>query len=100
MARLPRCLSVNQTNDADVRIDLSTATVQKNIDLANRVRDLERELQVWKIAQNASQDEVERGKKESQQEKLILEQRISTLESEKASIALMWLILSRLIVAG
>ena len=91
---------MNQTNDADVRIDLSTATVQKNIDLANRVRDLERELQVWKIAQNASQDEVERGKKESQQEKLILEQRISTLESEKASIALMWLILSRLIVAG
>ena len=91
---------MNQTNDADVRIDLSTATVQKNIDLANRVRDLERELQVWKIAQNASQDEVERGKKERQQEKVILEQRISTLESEKASIAFMWLILSRLIVAG
>ena len=60
--------------------DLSSATITKNIELSSKVHELERELQVWKIARNATQDEVDRSKKDFQTEKLMLEQRIAALE--------------------
>ena len=53
-------LSVFPTQSVIMCSDLSSATVQRNIELAARVRELERELQVWKVAHTASQDEVER----------------------------------------
>ena len=66
-------------------IELASTTVKSNIELSQRVRDLESELQVWKLARTSAIDERNRDKIQYEEEITRLHKRISVLESMQVS---------------
>ncbi|KAH8113332.1 hypothetical protein DFH11DRAFT_1601415 [Phellopilus nigrolimitatus] len=68
--------------------DLSTATVEKNIELTARVTQLEEELQVWKQARSVTVEGAERERRQYEDERAGLQRRIGNLESMQDSMIL------------
>ncbi|KAI5116544.1 hypothetical protein M0805_004327 [Coniferiporia weirii] len=68
--------------------ELSSATVEKNIELTTRVTQLEEELQVWKQARSVTVDAAERDRRQYEDEKLTLQRRINDLEAMQDSMIL------------
>lgn len=64
-----------------VALDLSSATVEKNLRLTQRVNQLTVDLQVWKDSRSKAVETAERDEKQHEQEKVTLQRRINILES-------------------
>ncbi|TDL29240.1 hypothetical protein BD410DRAFT_709553 [Rickenella mellea] len=62
-------------------LDLSSATIQKNIELTTRVSELEEELAVWKQARSATVDTAEREKRVYDDQVTLLKKRVAVLEA-------------------
>ncbi|EJD00942.1 uncharacterized protein FOMMEDRAFT_110379 [Fomitiporia mediterranea MF3/22] len=68
--------------------ELSSATVEKNVQLTRRVSQLEEELSVWKQARSVTINNAEKTKQQYEDERAALQKRINILESMQNSMVL------------